>query len=211
MSTAHVHIPLFAFPRDAVRVIDSAKVIEAFHGTLAETAHKIVSEQRMEPSTRDYDWLGHGVYFWCDYDHRAWEWARRAALRAEAEDGVPRACGVVKAAVRLGTCIDIHSHLFDQLIQDATNALLRQYAARQVEPPQNTERGAMRLSCATFNFLCKNLDVTVDTIRCPFHEGNELIPGSKIFDKVHIQLCARTPGSIRAIELVGIEPERRHA
>ena len=36
-----------------------------FHGCDQKTAERVVSTGRhLQPSRNDYDWLGHGVYFW---------------------------------------------------------------------------------------------------------------------------------------------------
>jgi hypothetical protein len=40
-------------------------LVLAFHGTDRETAELVVAGKAdLIPSTNEYDWLGHGIYFW---------------------------------------------------------------------------------------------------------------------------------------------------
>lgn len=49
-----------------------------FHGTEKATVDAVVKQQdriHLAPSTKSYDWLGHGVYFWENDPARGLEWA----------------------------------------------------------------------------------------------------------------------------------------
>ena len=65
-------------------------------------------EQQFRLSNNSHDWLGKGVYFWEDYVRRAWAWAEHKFPQ--------KAVGVIKATVQLGTCIDIPSGEFHDLL-----------------------------------------------------------------------------------------------
>lgn len=38
--------------------------ILGYHGCDSEDASKLIDGNQFKPSQNDYDWLGHGVYFW---------------------------------------------------------------------------------------------------------------------------------------------------
>src|SRR5579863_9508112 len=56
---------------------ESERLVVGYHGTSATHAEVIVREGLFQPSENDYDWLGHGIYFWEEAPCRAWRWARR--------------------------------------------------------------------------------------------------------------------------------------
>ncbi len=50
--------------------------IIGFHGCDEETAKLAISgKEHLMKSTNEYDWLGHGIYFWENSPYRAYEWA----------------------------------------------------------------------------------------------------------------------------------------
>lgn len=71
-----------------------------YHGTDRRTADRVLSgEESLQPSEEDYDWLGHGVYFWEHNPVRAMEWASRDKRLAEP--------AVIGAVLDLGTCFNL--------------------------------------------------------------------------------------------------------
>jgi hypothetical protein len=77
-------------------VVAGAKKI-GYHGCDQSVADKVLSHGvSLRASTNDYDWLGHGIYFWEDNLDRAWEWARRRPQPA-----------VIGAHIRLRHCLDL--------------------------------------------------------------------------------------------------------
>lgn len=47
-----------------------------YHGCDLSVAKRIVlGNETLQHSQNDYDWLGHGIYFWESDPKRAWEWA----------------------------------------------------------------------------------------------------------------------------------------
>ncbi len=48
----------------AVPFRDAPEAIIGYHGCPRESAERILEEQLFLPSTKVYDWLGEGVYFW---------------------------------------------------------------------------------------------------------------------------------------------------
>lgn len=49
--------------------------ITGYHGTRLDAVDGILNEG-FRPSKNDWDWLGHGIYFWQDAPYRAESWAR---------------------------------------------------------------------------------------------------------------------------------------
>lgn len=184
---------LFKFP-DFVE--PAVAVVTGYHGTRAHEAQSIVAEQRIVPSCHSYDWLGDGAYFWQDHELRAWRWAR--------ERFPGESIGVVKAPISLGTCLDVPSEYFDELLLSAHAEFERRCTSEGRLPPRNKGKNHA-LERAVFNFLCENMDRAVDTVRSIYPEGKELFPGSSQRSHSHIHLCVRTPGMIGRIELVGTE------
>ncbi|KFE68262.1 hypothetical protein [Hyalangium minutum] len=187
-------MPLFAFPESPEQ--DPDRIVIGYHGTRAEQAHLIVAEQQMHPSRNPYDWLGDGIYFWEESQKRAIQWAY---------DRFPgEAIGVVKASIRLGTCVNLPSQDFDSLLKAAYAEIEREYQARGEPTPTN--RGKRRtLDCLVFNLLCDGLDRPVDTLRGIYLEGNSLYPESGHTSHSHIHLCVRNSAAIMRIELVRTE------
>src|SRR4051812_48364254 len=80
-----------------------------FHGTDKETVQKIVSnpKEHVEASLNDYDWLGHGSYFWENDPVRALRFSEERMKWKNITDKEP---AVVGAIIDLGHCLN----LFDQ-------------------------------------------------------------------------------------------------
>lgn len=53
-------------------------LIFAFHGCKKSLIKKIIlsDKKHLNKSSKDYDWLGHGIYFWQNDPQRALEWAQ---------------------------------------------------------------------------------------------------------------------------------------
>src|SRR5688500_3880636 len=77
---------------------DSERLVTVYHGTSVEHATEVVQGKAFLLSENDYDWLGHGVYFWECAPFRAWDWAT-AKYGADA--------AVIEAEIRLGHCLDL--------------------------------------------------------------------------------------------------------
>jgi hypothetical protein len=77
---------------------ESNRIVTGYHGTSLQTATSILSGGTFELSQNDYDWLGHGVYFWEHAPYRAWDWAKEKYGSDAA---------VIEAEIRLGHCLDL--------------------------------------------------------------------------------------------------------
>ena len=82
-----------------------ARIVIGYHGCSEEFARDlllgVLPVRAWKPSTNDWDWLGHGIYFWEHSPERAFRWAK--------EEGARRgfAPAVVSAVIQLGRCFDL--------------------------------------------------------------------------------------------------------
>jgi hypothetical protein len=59
-----------------------------FHGCDRKVGEGVLSgKKKLQPSQNDYDWLGHGIYFWVDSVERGLEWARERSTRPKGQSG----------------------------------------------------------------------------------------------------------------------------
>jgi hypothetical protein len=79
------------------------RTIVGYHGCTATTAGRILKGAPFSPSNNDYDWLGHGVYFWEHGPDRALRFIQEK-LRREKRCDKP---AVVGALLQLGLCFDL--------------------------------------------------------------------------------------------------------
>jgi hypothetical protein len=169
----------------------TARFILGYHGCDPEFAEALIcggmSIAEWEPSTNDWDWLGHGIYFWEYAPLRARDWMGKG--------------GVVGAYINLGNCLDLTD-------LDATELLAKQFeAVRKIHedegrplPSNRGKRGD--LDCLVINELVAAADdagVKFDTVRSPFLEGEPAFEGSRILRESHIQIAVRTKANILGV------------
>lgn len=149
------------------------------------------------PSQNDYDWLGHGVYFWEANPARARAWAR---ARHGAE-GV-----AVGAVIELGNCLDLIAEEGIQAVQTAHAGLKRILEQAGQPLPQNrggADHLRRSLDCAVLEYLHKVREEeglpAYDTVRGLFREGEPIYPGAGFFAGSHLQVCVRNPTCIKGV------------
>src|SRR5207302_1512944 len=112
-----------------------ARIILGYHrakaGNAAELARKLllgeVAVDEWRPSENEYDWLGHGIYFWEHSPERARRWA--------AGDGI-----VIGAVIQLGNCLDLTDLRYTELLARSFTDLATDYAGRGLQLPKNSGR-----------------------------------------------------------------------
>ena len=84
-------------------------VVYGFHGCDRRIGEAVLSShvRHLKPSVNDYDWLGHGIYFWEASPERALQFARDAQGRRKISRGKMRYPYVVGAAIELGNCLNL--------------------------------------------------------------------------------------------------------
>lgn len=180
-------------------------LIIGFHGCDEDVANKVVmGEDNLKASENDYDWLGHGVYFWENNQERALQWALDNSKRKGSNIKKPAVLGAV---IDLGFCFDLTDSKYLSELKHGYNTLLDNISLIGVEMPQNTDLGNSRdkllrkLDCAvieTVHSLNKDADVRpYDSVKGMFVEGDGLYPGSGFNEKNHIQICLRNPNCIK--------------
>ena len=155
-------------------------------------------EDRFLPSTKAYDWLGEGIYFWEYAPYRALDWAVQQCSKT---GGHPV---VLRATVRLGRCLNLLDIRHISEIRETYLALVGTIGLRNL--PQNTERGAHFLDRAVIDAYCRNVvgrtATPFQTVRGTFPEGSPLYQNSKILTKAHTQVVVRDASCILRVCLV---------
>lgn len=172
----------------------STTFILGYHGCDQDTAEALLAGRDFLPSANDYDWLGHGIYFWEANPERGLEFAQEASRRSSRHVRIP---AVIGAVIDLGLCLDLTSSRgVDQVA--AAYRLLRDMAAiNRTALPNNNPDGLRRnLDCAVVNTLHDTLsaggDNPFDTVRGIFTEGPPLYAGSGFHERTQVQVCVRT-------------------
>jgi hypothetical protein len=180
-----------------------------FHGCEEEEQNELlISPKSFKSSQENYDWLGHGMYFWEDNVERAWKWAK---LKKKA--GTLKKPAVIGAVINLGYCFDLLDSQSISILEQAF-LLFKEEADRLANPiPKNvhhpSEKGNDRtlryLDCAviefTHQFFKSQGEHPFDSVRAAFIEGNPIYEGAGFYDKTHIQICIINPNCIKGFFL----------
>ena len=161
-------------------------------------------------STRKFDWLGHGIYFWEGDPRRAAEWADQKVARGDYKDPY-----VIGAVIDLGNCLDLMVRENLELVRSAYVGFESVQKAGGLPLPTNTsapkdksEDLVMRyLDCAVMNHLHAIIEgpdrppgvEPFDTVRALFGEGEPLYKGSGFRAKTHSQIAVRTESCVKAV------------
>lgn len=187
-------------------------LILAFHGCDESVATAVINnEKELKASTNNYDWLGHGIYFWEYSPDRALEYAdflKNNSSRAKKPIKNP---AIIGAVIDLGYCFDLLDYGSLQLLKSSYDIFKSTWELTGRKLPENKIVGKSEdlllreLDCAvfeTFHGLRKNAGETpFDSVRGVFWEGNELYPNAGFREKDHIQICIRNPNCIKEIFL----------
>jgi hypothetical protein len=178
----------------------SHQIVVGYHGCDAAVAARVVQGvEHLKVSTNDYDWLGHGIYFWEDSPARARKWAEEESRRPQGKIKVP---AVVGAVINLGNCLNLVDSEALELVATAYQEYVT--ACRRSGVNEAVNKGKhfhlRNLDCAVFQTLhTLRRDsgfLPYDTIRGFFVEGCELYPGAGIRGQDHVQLCVRSTAQI---------------
>jgi hypothetical protein len=175
--------------------------VTGYHGCSRLAAQQILTEQRFLPSTKEYDWLGEGCYFWEYGAFRAQEWAQARCNTVEDEPVV------IGATIHLGLCLNL---LDTEHIPDL-EAVYEKFAVSisATKMPRNTDRGAHYLDQRIIEAYCRAVDQSTlfpfQTVRGSFPEGGSIYAGSKILRRAHTQIAVRDQACISDLHLVLFE------
>ncbi len=183
-----------------------------FHGCDDSVVENIICDRALlRHSENDYDWLGHGAYFWENDPARALTYAeilRDHPRRGHATITHPAVLGAV---IDLGHCLNLMEANALQLITSGYDLLVELINASGNTMPENTipdPGGApllRRLDCAVIEVLHKAMadhqERPFDSVRGLFLEGTTLYPNAGFRTQNHIQICVRNPNCIKGFFL----------
>lgn len=178
-----------------------------FHGCDRETAERVVAGgSHLRTSRNDYDWLGHGIYFWENDPVRAKQWARAKARRPK-RAGRRYEPAVVGATIDLGECLNLLDVTSNKLLESGYEFLEAAQKKLGLPMPENHDVPGdpdvllRKLDCAVINALHELIarlkQTPFDTVRAAFIEGMPVYPNSTFRRKNHVQICVRDRHAIK--------------
>lgn len=179
-----------------------------FHGCDKQTKDKVLSgKEKLKHSTNEYDWLGHGIYFWENDPDRALSYAKSIKEYPERCKNKIDTPAVIGAVIDLKHCLNLFEEKSLGYLKQSYNILESSLTAYLNGLPKNRsmtdERDVLirNLDCAVIETLHgynKSKGIKAyDSIRSPFLEGNDLYPNSGFREKNHIQICVINPNCIK--------------
>lgn len=178
-----------------------------YHGCEEDIGKEAVDGKlKILKSTRDFDWLGNGAYFWEADPQRAYEWALQKQARGQYTKPY-----VIGAVIDLGNCLDLTTRAGSDLVKAAFGSLKEMRAKASLTMPQNKpapndpspDLVMWYLDCAVVNHLhsiLKNQGATpFDSVRALLPEGDPLYDGSGFKDKTHIQISICNLDCIKSV------------
>jgi hypothetical protein len=180
----------------------SSSFVLGYHGCDAKVAERLLAGDYFRPSQNDYDWLGHGVYFWEANPKRGIEFASELRNSGRGPDITTPA--VVGAVIDFGQCLDLTTSAGTQQAASAFNTYKGICKKSGTSLPQNSKDSLRRnLDCAVIQTLHEIMETAglapVDSVKGVFTEGAPAYPGSNIYKQTHIQICVRNPDCIKGV------------
>ncbi|EGQ8190080.1 hypothetical protein Q8V56_003434 [Vibrio cholerae] len=196
----------------------SPGVVVGFHGCDRAVFDSVIKNgSSISNSENDYDWLGHGVYFWEGSYERALDWAKNSKKITKP--------AVIGAFIKLGNCIDLLDSKDLKKVKSAYDILELEFNQLGQPLPQNKVhvngisfvreldcQVILRLQQMNNELIVQDLQLPdmagqnkrkvqnhskfIDSVRGMFPEGSDLYSGAGFRDKNHIQLCVVNPNCI---------------
>lgn len=197
----------------------SPSVVFGFHGCDQSVFDQVVKQgEHLSASENDYDWLGHGIYFWEGSYDRALQWAKDSPKIENP--------AVVGAVIKLGNCIDLLDPVYLKQAQAAFQILSSEFDTLDKPLPKNKLKDKngitflreldcqviMRLHQMNNEGIASDLGLLevkgknkrsiqnhpsfFDSVRGMFPEGDPLYENAGFQDQNHIQLCIVNPNAI---------------
>ena len=168
-----------------------------------EVAENLLSGVPFRQSQNDYDWLGHGIYFWEANPLRGLQFYQETQKRKKSsKPGM-----VVGAVIELGFCLDLLSSTGVDAVCTAYDDFKAICAEAGLDLPVNSggkDSLFRNKDCAVINHLHQIRAgnpklLPFDTVRGVFTEGPPAFEGSGINAKSHIQIAVRSPRCIKGV------------
>ena len=185
-------------------------LVLGFHGCDESVAQKVLTGvEFLKRSVNNYDWLGHGFYFWENSPSRAMEFATHLQKFPNRSRGEIIKPAVIGAVINLGLCLDLLDYFNLQLLKSTYFAV--KSTSNTADFPENKSIGGIgdlllrELDCAVIESVhtmrVDSHQPPFDSIRGVFNEGDELYPNAGFREKDHIQICIRNPNCIKGFFL----------
>ncbi len=180
--------------------------ILGFHGCDQALVEAVIcGRTELRASENDYDWLGHGIYFWENDPARALEYAQFLTVNPKRGRATIHEPAVLGAVLDPGHCLNLMESSALSLLSDAYETLAEFVSASgNVMPVNSAPSGTShdlllrRIDCAVIELLHEeNTERSFDTVRGLFFEGEDLYPNAGFKTKNHIQVCVRNPNCIK--------------
>jgi hypothetical protein len=152
----------------------------------------------------EWDWLGHGIYFWEHAPERALRWAQ------EQYPARRQRPAVLGAYIQLGRCFDLLNEAITALLGDTYDKLAQTFERKERFLPQNRgpEGKRRELDCLVINECLRRLQrrgIEYDTVRGAFLEGMPAYPGAGFSRESHIQVAVRSLACILGVFLQNVQ------
>ena len=183
-----------------------ASFIIGFHGCDKSVGEAILSGEvpHLKTSTNDYDWLGHGIYFWEGNPQRALDFATQRAGGGKNSKGSIKEPFVLGAIIDLKHCLDLLDSSGLQQVADSFSLLKKTFDSLGFELPENKggeDLTSRYLDCAVLGSLHQyrkdNGLKLYNSVRAAFFEGKELYRNAGFRQQNHIQICVRSKACIK--------------
>jgi hypothetical protein len=180
--------------------------ILGFHGCDQSVVDDVVNGlDCLQISKNDYDWLGHGIYFWENDPERALEFAKMIQIHPERGKNSISNPAVIGAVIDLGHCLNLMETKALKHVSSAYDILHASLEITNEILPKNITGSSggndlllRYLDCAVMQLLHEeNTGREFDTVRGLFIEGEDLYPNAGFKTKNHIQVCVRNPNCIK--------------
>jgi len=175
---------------------DYHRTVVGYHGTTAAVADRLVEGGAFTQSSKIYEWLGTGVYFWEYAPRQAWWWTKD--LRKNAKPAV------VGAMIRLGNCLDLLDPENVRWLKSVYGDMMGTWRQAKAQIPRNV-RDKRYLDCAVLNWVYSQSETSATPIETsrgvfvPTDNKKRVWKGSWIYEEAHIQICIRNPQNILAL------------
>lgn len=176
-----------------------ARIIVGYHGCSGSFANALLTGKTpiatWKQSENTYDWLGEGIYFWEYSPGRALRWATERHGKKGA---------VIGAVIQIGSCFDLLDETTTALLAASYPDFAESFASTGKPIPMNKgkDKKLRELDCAVINHyldMLRKEELSFDTVRGAFLEGEPVFPGTTISAETHIQVAVRNVDCILGV------------
>lgn len=185
-----------------------SSLIIGFHGCDESVRDQLVTgKSAFKKSENDYDWLGHGMYFWDNDPERALQFAQFKKEHPQKGKKNIEKPSIVGVIINLGFCLDLINSGSLELLKVGYDILVQniEKSGRELQKNKPLKGGEdlifRYLDCAVIEtlhaFREDNGLESFDSVRGVFWEGDDLYENAGFKEKNHIQICIRNPNCIK--------------